>query len=287
MDIESLSRALVGAASVPELAARSFSSEVSHGLGTRCPHVRLDEAAFARHVTSLLDRSQRGTEALGALNATELALSFACAQGDRAALSWFDREVLPGVRPAVARIVGDGDALQDVLQLVRARLLLPDGSDPSRLMQWAGEGPLIAWVRAAAVRVALNATRGRRTEIADDEALQAAPAALDVDVEAMKALYREPFERAFRASLAELSAKERTLLKLHFVDGLSMEQIGAMYRTHKSTVSRWLASARGALLDATRQRLEAALGIRGTELRSLVRLVRSQLNLDLSRLLRE
>ncbi|WP_395812894.1 sigma factor-like helix-turn-helix DNA-binding protein [Archangium minus] len=56
-------------------------------------------------------------------------------------------------------------------------------------------------------------------------------------------------------ALAALPSRERTVLRLHLVEGLSLERIGTVYRTHKSTVSRWLARAREEVLAGTRSRL--------------------------------
>ncbi len=46
------------------------------------------------------------------------------------------------------------------------------------------------------------------------------------------------------------------MLRLHFLEGLSLNQIGAMYQVNKSTISRRMARARETLLERTRERLE-------------------------------
>jgi RNA polymerase sigma-70 factor (ECF subfamily) len=71
------------------------------------------------------------------------------------------------------------------------------------------------------------------------------------------------------------------------VEGLALERIGAMYRTHKSTVSRWVAKAREDVLAEARQRLAERLRLSPDELHSLMRAVRSHLDLSLPSLLRE
>jgi RNA polymerase sigma-70 factor (ECF subfamily) len=75
------------------------------------------------------------------------------------------------------------------------------------------------------------------------------------------------------------------VLRLHLVEGLALERIGAMYRTHKSTVSRWLARARQQVLEGTRARLAERLRLSPDELHSLLRDVPGQLELSLPALL--
>ena len=40
-----------------------------------------------------------------------------------------------------------------------------------------------------------------------------------------------------------LSAQERTVLRLHVLDGLGTDEIGALYKVHRTTVARWQAQA--------------------------------------------
>ena len=79
--------------------------------------------------------------------------------------------------------------------------------------------------------------------------------------------------------------RERTLLRLHTVEGLSLERMGVMYRKDKATLSRWLAAAREKLAEETRARLAERLALAPPELASLLRAIRSQLEVSLLRLL--
>ena len=85
--------------------------------------------------------------------------------------------------------------------------------------------------------------------------------------------------------MASLSPRERTLLKLHTLDGLSLEQIGPLYKKDKSTISRWLAKAQQQLHEVTRAQLVSALALTPHELESVLRAAQSELSLSLSRLL--
>ncbi|MFP2927403.1 sigma-70 family RNA polymerase sigma factor, partial [Pyxidicoccus sp. 3LG] len=159
--------------------------------------------------------------------------------------------------------------------------------------EYEGAGPLVAWLRAAAVRTALNLQRaeGRRARAEEDaEAgplMDAASPDADLELDYLRRHHRQDFQVALTEALAALPTRERTLLRLHLVEGLSLERIGAMYQTHKSTVSRQVAKAREALLAGARQRLAERLRLSSDELHSLMRAVQGELDLSLPSLLRE
>ena len=170
---------------------------------------------------------------------------------------------------------------------------MSEGGRPPRVAEYQGGGPLVAWLRAAAVRTALNLQRaeGRRARVEEDAEAgplaEATGAEADVELGYLRRHHREDFQAALTEALAALPARERTVLRLHVVEGLSLERIGAMYRTHKSTVSRWVARAREEVLEGTRQRLAERLRLSSGELHSLMRVVRGELDLSLPSLLKE
>ena len=104
------------------------------------------------------------------------------------------------------------------------------------------------------------------------------------EVEYMKRMYSTEFKAAFSAALGELGPREQTLLRYHHVDGLNIDEIGAIYRIHRVTAFRWIEKAKEALvkatLDALRARLEADPP---SELDSVLRMIRSQIHLSLVR----
>jgi RNA polymerase sigma-70 factor (ECF subfamily) len=75
------------------------------------------------------------------------------------------------------------------------------------------------------------------------------------------------------------------VLRLRFVEGLELAQIGRLYRVHESTASRWVAAALEAVGRATRERLAARLAIGSATADSVARMVHSQLDLSIARLL--
>ena len=75
-------------------------------------------------------------------------------------------------------------------------------------------------------------------------------------------------------------------MRLRFVEGLELAQIGQLYRVHESTASRWLSAARAAVASATRDGLMARLAITTATADSVARMVASGLDLSVARLLR-
>jgi RNA polymerase sigma-70 factor, ECF subfamily len=71
------------------------------------------------------------------------------------------------------------------------------------------------------------------------------------------------------------------------VDGLSGDRIAIMYKVHKSTASRWISSARDRLVEQTRSFLAKRLNLPRAEVESLMRILQSQLEVTLERLLND
>jgi RNA polymerase sigma-70 factor, ECF subfamily len=90
---------------------------------------------------------------------------------------------------------------------------------------------------------------------------------------------------ALRDALASVSPRARTLLRLHYLDGLTVDDLGRMYGVHRATAARWVAAARETVFDETRQRIEAGLGLGEESAADVVRLVQSQLAVSFHRLL--
>jgi RNA polymerase sigma-70 factor (ECF subfamily) len=208
----------------------------------------------------------------------EVCLAHAAVEGLGRATHVFDELCISPLGPLLRRRHGEA-RVDDLLQDVRARLLA--GPSP-RLRTYRGECPLPAWVRAVAIRVALNAVAGRRPHPIDDEALHELAAPVDVTLDVARAQHRERFQAAFREAMGRLTPRERTLLRLHYLQGVGLEQLAVTYGCHRATIVRWLAAAREAVFSSTRARLEAELRLSSTELDSLLREAREQLTISLA-----
>jgi len=89
------------------------------------------------------------------------------------------------------------------------------------------------------------------------------------------------FHQAFRAALGSLSADERNLMFFHFVDGLNIARIGEILGKSRATIGRMVIACRKKLLAETRQRLGEISGASASEVRSIIRLLRSRLDFSI------
>ncbi|MFY2563518.1 sigma-70 family RNA polymerase sigma factor [Corallococcus terminator] len=217
----------------------------------------------------------------------DLALARACAHGDAVALAALEARIIPQVRVALKRRGVDETTTDEALQVLRARVLVADGAMPPRIMEYSGRGPLSAWLRMTALRLAWSLVDERkRPALSDDaplEALSAAPH--DMELQYLKSRYGADFNAAFQEALAGLEPRARTLLRMHLVDGMGTARIAEAYGVDRSSVKRWLATAREWLLDQTRTRFAARVGARVPELGSLLAQLQSQLDLSIRRLM--
>jgi RNA polymerase sigma-70 factor (ECF subfamily) len=246
------------------------------------PRVILDQDRYLVHLAERLPAHRTLDEGLAAVRAEDLYLAAACALGLPAALAAFDRLCLAPLAATFARMAVPGAGADDLAQLVRARLLAPDAAGHRRIDDYAGVGSLPRWVRTSAVRLALNVGRGVQ-EVATEERALAAHLRDERDGELafLKARYRPAFAAALRESLAALAAPDQNLLRQRYVDGLTLEELGALAGVHRGTALRRLERARQVLLGDIRARLHARLKLRTGELESLLRLIASRLDVTL------
>ncbi|WP_205519427.1 sigma-70 family RNA polymerase sigma factor [Pyxidicoccus caerfyrddinensis] len=254
------------------------------------PGVSLEEEDYLRHLAGHVPPDEDPARVLASVHAADLYLACACARGDPTAHAALERHVFPKAAASVARLRETGVEPAEVFQQLRERLLVPEGDRPARVAEYQGSGPLAAWLRAAAVRTALNLQRAERRRAHAEEEAEALPlpteaGAADVELDYLRRNHREDFQAALSEALKALPARERTVLRLHAVEGLSLERIGTMYQTHKSTVSRWVSRARETALEGTRQRLVERLKLSSGELHSLMRALNGELDLSLPSLL--
>ena len=214
----------------------------------------------------------------------ELYLAVACARGDRAAIAAFDRNYLAVVPQALARMQLPAATVDDVRATVRDKLLLPDGDRPPRVVEYAGRGRLKGLVQVTATRTAIDRIRHEEKEV-ELPAGRDLTASADVTLSLIKAQYREAFAAGFKQAVASASRRDRNLLRLHFLGGMTLDQLAQMYGVHRATVVRWLAAARAAVLDATRAHIAASIGAPPDELDDMFALVASRVELSLDRLL--
>jgi RNA polymerase sigma-70 factor (ECF subfamily) len=247
------------------------------------PAVSVDSAAFARRLGELVADAPDPVAAVGELCAGDLYLAAACAAGDPRALAAFEQHFMPDIAAYIARTDPDPAVADEVRQLVRQRLLVGDGAAPPKIATYGGRGPLGAWLRTVAVRTTLELVRARRPDDPLDTAPELHAAGADPELEYLKARYATEVGDAFTAVLRELPERQRNILRLYFLEALTIETIAAMYRVHRMTVSRWIATWRDEIFAATQRLLRERLKVSPDELDSLLRLVQSRIDVSIRR----
>ena len=248
----------------------------------------LDDQTFAKHLARAIKVGGATPGSISTLAIEDLFLACACLAGVEGAAAAFSARHGATIRGTIARIVRGADNGEVEQQLV-ASLLVGSAAGPARIGSYAGKAPLDRWLGVAAQRAALMWLRENRTETRARDGAAAEPAAggdTHPEMAFLKDRYRGDFEQALKESLARLPERERTLLRLHLVNGVSVEKIGTMFAVSQPTASRWLAAARETLLGDIKSTLGNRLGASSQELASLAGMVASRLDLSLSMLLR-
>ena len=226
--------------------------------------------------------------ALAKVDAEGLYLACACASGIDEALAAFDRRYASEARAALLSRGEGAAATDDAMQVLRERLFVaatPGGA--GKISEYSGRGPLSAWVRMAAVRIALNQRRGRPRDASAEQTrlAQFVSPADDLELGYVKARHSRAFAQAFAEAFSSLSERQRNVLRLHAVEGLGAEKIARAFRVHAASVRRWIADSRQLLLEQTRLHLARQLRLTPSELDSLIGALQSQLDVSIRKLL--
>jgi len=220
----------------------------------------------------------------GELHHDDLTWARALAAGETSALERYERELAPLVANHLRRRGIAADTIADVMQTLRARLFVGDGEGPA-IARYEGRGPLRGWVLVAALREAVRTRqRDAREPAVEDDALVALAdrSAAAIQPALDKERYRDAFRAAFRSALAELAPRDRNLLRMHVIDGLTIDQIGALQGVHRATAARWIERAREAISRSVRRDLMRQLGADPFETEELLQWVQSRIELSLS-----
>jgi RNA polymerase sigma-70 factor (ECF subfamily) len=225
--------------------------------------------------------------AIRSLHVADLWLAIGCGAGDRVALAELER-LLATLRPTLARMGATAAVIDELLQTHRTRLLSGTEDHPPRIRGYRGRGDLRSWLKVALVRDAVRALR-RDDHVShdDDEVERLMDPQGDAELQAMKDAYRDRFRVAFAQALADLEPRDRNVLRYHLLDGLAIDDIGAIYRVHRATAARWLVKIREDLYERTRAELMRSLAVGPSEIDSVLRLIRSRLDASIARGLAE
>jgi RNA polymerase sigma-70 factor (ECF subfamily) len=260
---------------------RELASRVAVGRA-RWPDLVLEEATFVRHLAA--------HSCNGRLppfdHAADLWLACACTNGAEHAAHAFERQYRAAIENAVARV--DRQLVDEATQRVFTSLLVSAGDRLGGIARYGGRSALSTWLATVAARTTIR-LRGRVAGRPRDPLCELARGAHcdQPDLLLARARYAPELNASLRTAIAALASRERLLLRLHHVDGWSIDRVAALYRVSRATAARWLAAARNALYAATKRDLRARLDVTSREADSLAALVVGDVELSLGRLLKE
>jgi RNA polymerase sigma-70 factor (ECF subfamily) len=193
-------------------------------------------------------------------------------------------ELLPRAMRAAGGVRGAEHLTDELASGLTHKLLVgADGKAP-KINDYAGRGSLASWLCAAAIRTAVNLRPGATSHRLAPGLLQQRIAAEDPELHLIKARYRPVFKAALIEAFDALEPEERSLLRMSLVEEVGIDRLAVMLGAHRSTVARRLVRIRERLVKSTKDRLEERFALRGGELDSLVRAVRSELSVSVSQL---
>jgi RNA polymerase sigma-70 factor (ECF subfamily) len=252
------------------------------------PGVALEDDTFWAFLARRMPPDRDVLEVLEELKSADLYLACACLNGDDQAARAFEKEFFPVLDRALSGICGRTGQVDDVKQSVYQKVFVGEEGRDAAIHKYDGVGDLRAWVRVTAVRMALNLKRdGKRERPLSPEILATIPkSGPGPEEDYLKRVYSDAFKQAFGRALAALDHKQRNLLRYYYIDGLTVEQIGRIYRVHKATISRRLGEIRELLLTETRNSLVRELDVSRTEFDSIMRLIQSRMDISIFRFLK-
>jgi RNA polymerase sigma-70 factor (ECF subfamily) len=254
---------------------------------TTWPAVSVDDDVYLRQLADAVRaRADESAErVVRTMPGADLYLAAACAAGDPRAIATFRTELVPPLRDVIARLGASPTAVDETEQHVLEAVLVAAPGGRPQIANYSGRGRLRSWLRSIAVRTGRRLLGTPAPAAGNDDLVDRLPAAAaDPALELVRGRYADRFRAAFVAAFAELTERQRNLLRQYHIDELTIDELGRLYQVNRATAARWVIGARTALLDATRTRLAADLAIVTSEVDSIIRLVRSRIDLSIREL---
>ena len=193
------------------------------------------------------------------IHAEDLFLAAAALHGDQEAAAKLRRLYHPAVVGALAAIDMSAPFVEDVEQRLWQVALVGSEGTPPELGGYTGQSALAEWVAGAARRIA--------------QVIHVRDAA--------------DFRGALTQALVSLEDRERMIYRLHVANGMTVTMIAKVYRVSDETIARWLAKARDSVIRETQRLLHGEVTLSPAEFESVAARVVSQLDLGVSRIMRE
>ena len=253
------------------------------------PDFSVPDGVFQQFLVERLPKARRSaTEPISVPHVADLYLACACLEEVPGALAAFERIYLSQLPPAARRIDATPTFVDELRQRLRERLFFAEREEAPKIAHYSGRGPLKGWLTVMAVRLALNlksCARRKEEGLPDAEWDQLPESSDDAELSLLRTGFRGQFAESFQAAWKGLSHEQRSLLRMHLVDGLPLNRIAVVFKVHRATVARWIAQERETLAQKTKACLAERLKIKTDELNGMMALIRTDLDLSLRRFL--
>jgi len=250
-----------------------------------------------KHVSSLAtgDVSQEQTvlQLLDNLKWSDLFLTTACAAGDSAAWEVFRRQYRSVIHSAALKTSTSASEAAELSDTLLTDLFLPheSGHGESKIAQYHGLGSLEGWIKVVVHRMAIDQIRLHRRDVPIEE-LEGELPSNSAHSKADESIRERDTHRArdmvsqcLTAAFEQLTAQERLVLNLYYLNGVNLKGIGQFLKAHESTASRLIERLKTQLQKSVKKQLQEKFKVRKTEVPHLIELAQGHLEIDLKKIL--
>ena len=187
---------------------------------------------------------------------TDRELALRCSQGDEAAWDEFGRRYFAFIHSVAGRfLAGSGGA--DLADQVIADLW-----QRGKIGRFEGRSTLRTWLAAVVAHAALNARKSIHRQVPLEEGMEATGAGSREDPGPIsRSDERGRLQGLLRDALAALTPDERLLLRLHYEQSMTLDQISPILRLSKAGLSRRVKRVRERLLDSMERLSKERMGV--------------------------
>jgi RNA polymerase sigma-70 factor len=248
-----------------------------------------------KHVSGLATGEGSPEQGLGQLldnlKWSDLFLTTACASGDSLAWEGFRRQYRSVIHAAALKTSTSAGEAAELSDTLLTDLFLPQesGRGESKIAQYHGLGSLEGWIKVVVHRMAIDQIRLHKRDVPMEELEVELPSnrgKADETVEEREIhRAREMVAQCLTTALEQLSAQERLVLNLYYLEGVNLKGIGQFLKAHESTASRLLDRLKTQLQKSVNKQLQERFKVRKTEVPHLIELAQGHLEIDFKRIL--
>ena len=244
------------------------------------PGVEVEDATFVRFLEKAMVPTPDPDETADELPVADLYLACACAVGAAGAAARFERLYGGVIRRAVGRVLSNPADCDEAVRQAERTLLT---GKPPQIAQYRGRSRLAQWVAVAAIRVAVSTGRSESPDRRLRQRLVAGVSGSTTESPLTRAELRAPIEHAIGETVGRLESRDRLVLQLHLLSGMSVAAIGRIFGVNHTTMGHQMRGMYDRLLEALRRSL-VEIRVGESELASVLQIVGSQLDPSVLRL---